>query len=61
MTTDMELKWSDTPSFMIRRPQGNLSLIPKKRNYTLCFRKITDCAQIMVREDGKPTEFEKIL
>ncbi len=58
-TTSLELKWSGTPKFVISKPQGNLSLVPKKRDYTLCFRKITDCEHITVKENGRPIEFEK--
>lgn len=57
--TAMELKWSENPEFIIKKPQGNLSLIPQKRNYKLCFRKTEDCKNISVKLDGKDIPFKK--
>ena len=55
--TKMVWEWSKNPVFTIRKPEGNLSLIPEKRDYTLAFRKITECKNISVTLNGKPIDF----
>lgn len=57
--TKMELNWSKNPEFVIRKPVGNTSLIPQKRDYKLCFRKINDTDNISVKLDGNDIAFKK--
>lgn len=57
VTTDMVWDWSQRPVFTIKKAEGNLELTHKNRDYTLRFRKITECKNIAVTLDGKPIEF----
>lgn len=45
-------------SFTISKAKGDLSLIPKKRSYTLSFIDISDCEDVCVIVDGKATEYK---
>lgn len=56
-TTEMVWDWSEKPVFTVKKPSGNVSLIPQKRDYTLCFRKINECKKFSVTLNGKPIEF----
>lgn len=57
VTTDMVWEWSNRPVFTVKKAEGNLELTHKERDYTLRFRKITECKNIAVTVDGKPHEF----
>lgn len=59
VVTEMNLEWGSNPVFTIKKPMGNVTLIPSKRNYTLCFRKINDSDNIVVKLDGKEIVFKK--
>ncbi len=57
VTTDFIYDW-DNKEFTIKAPDGDTSLIPSKRNYTLEFVSTnTDINSIAITEDGKEKEF----
>ena len=45
--------------FTINQVEGDLSVIPSERNYTLSFKDITDCEKIYATLDGKRVAVEK--
>lgn len=53
--TKMEWQWSEK-CFKVCTPEGDRSVIPDKRNYTLVFNNITDVEDITVLADGKEVE-----
>lgn len=57
VTTDFVWDWSERPVFTVKKPVGNLELTHKIRDYTLRFRKVTECKNIAVTLDGKPIDF----
>ncbi len=56
VTTELVWKYGEKPVFTVNKPQGNLSLIPEKRDYILRFRKINNAA-VKVTLDGKAVDF----
>ena len=56
--TDLIWDWSAKPVFTIKKPYGNADLIPKFRDYTLCFRSITNCTKIQVTVNDMNVDFE---
>ena len=57
VVTDMELTWGEKPIFKIKKPVGDLELIPQKRNYTIKFRNITN-NDVSVISGGVSVDFE---
>ena len=57
--TEFVWEWSDKPIFTIKAPVGNTDLIPNSRDYTLCFRKISDCNNIKIILNNENIPFEK--
>ena len=56
-TTQYSLKWGDSAVFEINAAQGDLSLIPEKRNYQLHFRGFSKNCDAKVLVNGKEIEF----
>lgn len=57
VVTDMELTWGEKPIFKIKKPVGDLELIPQKRDYTIKFRNITN-NDVSVISGGVSVDFE---
>lgn len=56
-TTSMKLDWSETPKFTIESAEGDLKVIPKKRNFKVKFRGLSASPQINVRLNGRTAKF----
>lgn len=54
--TDLVWEYSEKPVFTVKKPAGNLSLIPEKRDFVLCFRRLSP-SDIKVTVDGKTVGF----
>ncbi|MGN0443922.1 MAG: TIM-barrel domain-containing protein [Acutalibacteraceae bacterium] len=46
--------------FEISKAEGDLSVIPEKRNYTLSFRDVAACEKIIVKANGKTKEYKSL-
>ena len=57
VVTRMTWKWGTNPVFTIDRPEGELSLIPARRDYTLVFRKLAGGDRVEVTVDEKAAAF----
>lgn len=57
VVTRMTWEWGTNPVFTIDRPEGELSLIPARRDYTLVFRKIAGGDRVEVTVDEKAAAF----
>lgn len=53
--TEMNLTWTDSPSFTIKPAEGDLSLLPTERTYRLIFRGFHEQVSAKVSVDGKET------
>lgn len=47
IVTRMKFTWGTNAEFCIEKPEGNLSLLPDRRNYTLKFHKLEACEPIV--------------
>ncbi len=57
-TTEYALEWSSNKAeFKINAAEGDLSLIPQKRNYTLCFRGFCEEIEVSCEQNGKQIPF----
>lgn len=56
--TRFSYRWGSRPEFVIHKPMGNLDIIVHDRDYTIEFRKITECQELNVKENGKDIPFE---
>ena len=55
-TTEMSLDWADSRAeFVIHPAKGQTSVIPSKRNYTVCLRGFNNFADINVKISGRET------
>ncbi|MDF2473750.1 MAG: hypothetical protein K0R21_1532, partial [Anaerocolumna sp.] len=59
VTTRMSLLWYETVTFTIDSAEGDLSLIPAKREYQLEFVGIKDCNSVEVTGNGYDIKFHK--
>ena len=57
-TTDFSLNWGETAVFTIHSAQGETSLIPKNRNWTVMFRGFAESIAVKAFVNGKETECE---
>lgn len=53
--TEMQLSWGKDTEFRMKKPEGNLALVPEKRRYTLKFHKIEECEPILYINGQKKT------
>ncbi len=58
--TKMNLKWGNKPNFKIHKAEGNLALIPERRDYTICFRNVFN-DDVSVTCEGKPIDFLAVI
>ena len=58
-TTEFVWNWTEDREFIIRKPEGDLSVIPQSREYTLEFKKITEPKEVKVIAGGKEIPFQK--
>lgn len=58
VTTEMEFAWKDVQKFVVHPAEGELRLIPEKRDLYLEFRSVTD-SRIRVLSNGKEISFHK--
>ena len=56
--TEFELKWSNSPEFIIHPSLGDLSLLPEKRNYKVLFRGFSEKATVKAFINDKAVETE---
>ncbi len=56
--TEMKLDWKKEPTFIIRTPKGDITVIPEKRNYEIELIGLKGCDGIRVTENGKEKEFQ---
>ena len=54
--TEFELKWSNSPEFIIHPALGDLSLLPKDRNYNVRFRGFCENASVKAFINDKVVE-----
>lgn len=54
--TTMNLEWSDAPAFTVKPAEGDLSLIPKVRNYTFVLRGFHKNVSVKAFVDGNPVD-----
>jgi len=58
-TTKMSLTWSNNPSFVIEKPQGDSAFITANRNFDIEFIGIEDADSVIVKENGINKPFKK--
>lgn len=57
VTTRMSLTWGETANFTIEPGVGDISLIPKVRNWNISLRGFHDAIEVKVFINGKPAEY----
>ncbi len=55
--TKMKFEWNDNCTFTISAPEGDTTVIPKSRNYTVEFIGVENCKDITVKENGIEKNF----
>ena len=57
LKTNFELVWSNKPTFIIHKPEGNREFISEHRVYLVKFRGLKKCEDISVKVNGKDIPF----
>lgn len=58
VTTDMILEWNASPHFTLKPAKGELSILPKKRNYRFVLRGFYETVSVEVSVDGQVVPVE---